>query len=95
MYLGHIVELASRRDLYEAPAHPYTRALLSAVPIPDPALEARRERQVLAGEVPSPLNPPAGCVFHPRCPMAAERCRIEAPPLRPIGSGHEAACHFA
>jgi oligopeptide transport system ATP-binding protein len=95
MYLGKIVEIASRRDLYEAPAHPYTRALLSAVPIPDPALEATRERQVLTGEVPSPLNPPGGCVFHPRCPLAIERCKHEAPKLRPLASGHEAACHLA
>jgi oligopeptide/dipeptide ABC transporter ATP-binding protein len=95
MYLGRIVEAASRTDLYQSPAHPYTRALLSAVPIPDPALEATRERQVLAGEVPSPLNPPSGCVFHPRCPLATERCRREAPLLRAIADGHEAACHFA
>ena len=95
MYLGKIVEIASRRDLYEAPAHPYTRALLSAVPIPDPALEATRERQVLTGEVPSPLNPPSGCVFHPRCPLAIERCKHEAPKLRRLASGHEAACHLA
>ena len=95
MYLGKIVELASRRDLYESPAHPYTRALLSAVPIPDPALEATRERQVLAGEVPSPLNPPSGCVFHPRCPLAIERCRREVPALRTVAGGHQAACHLA
>ena len=94
MYLGKIVELASREDLYNAPQHPYTRALLSAVPIPDPVIEADRERQVLKGEVPSPLNPPPGCVFHPRCPLAVERCRSEAPLLRSIGSGHEAACHL-
>ncbi|MCC7080087.1 MAG: dipeptide ABC transporter ATP-binding protein [Burkholderiales bacterium] len=94
MYLGKIVELASRRDLYEAPAHPYTRALLSAVPIPDPAMEATRERQVLTGEVPSPLNPPSGCVFHPRCPLAIERCKREAPQLRAVGSAHQAACHL-
>jgi len=95
MYLGRIVELASRRDLYEAPAHPYTRALLSAVPIPDPALEAKRERQVLAGEVPSPLNPPTGCVFHPRCPLATERCKREVPQLRAVAANHAAACHRA
>ncbi|MCC6534541.1 MAG: dipeptide ABC transporter ATP-binding protein [Burkholderiales bacterium] len=94
MYLGKIVEIAGRRDLYEAPAHPYTRALLSAVPIPDPALEATRERQVLSGEVPSPLNPPTGCVFHPRCPMAIERCKREVPALKALGAGHEAACHL-
>jgi oligopeptide transport system ATP-binding protein len=94
MYLGKIVEIAGRRDLYESPRHPYTRALLSAVPIPDPALEATRERQVLTGEVPSPLNPPSGCVFHPRCPMAVERCKHEVPQLRKVGSVHEAACHL-
>jgi oligopeptide transport system ATP-binding protein len=95
MYLGRIVELAERGALYEAPQHPYTRALLSAVPIPDPALEAKRERTVLRGEVPSPLNPPSGCVFHPRCPIAVERCSAEVPPLREIRPGHWAACHLA
>jgi oligopeptide transport system ATP-binding protein len=95
MYLGKIVELASREDLYKSPAHPYTRALLSAVPIPDPGLEAERERQVLKGEVPSPLNPPSGCVFHPRCPIAIERCSRELPLLRTVGSSHDAACHLA
>ena len=95
MYLGKIVELASREDLYNAPKHPYTRALLSAVPIPDPALEAVRERQVLKGEVPSPLNPPSGCVFHPRCPIAVERCQRELPSLRTVAAAHEAACHLA
>jgi oligopeptide transport system ATP-binding protein len=94
MYLGRIVEMADRQTIYEAPAHPYTRALLSAVPIPDPAIEAGRERQVLGGEVPSPLHPPAGCVFHPRCPIAVERCRADVPPLREIAPGHWAACHL-
>jgi len=94
MYLGRIVELADRQALYEDPLHPYTRALLSAVPIPDPQLEARRERTVLRGEVPSPLNPPAGCVFHPRCPIAINRCAAEIPPLREIKPGHWAACHL-
>ncbi|HEX2651429.1 MAG TPA: dipeptide ABC transporter ATP-binding protein [Burkholderiales bacterium] len=95
MYLGKIVELADRKALYEEPLHPYTRALLSAVPIPDPRLEAKRERMVLRGEVPSPLNPPAGCVFHPRCPIAVDRCSAEIPPLREIKPGHWAACHLA
>jgi oligopeptide transport system ATP-binding protein len=95
MYLGHIVELADRKALYEDPLHPYTRALLSAVPIPDPRAEAQRERTVLRGEVPSPLNPPSGCVFHPRCPIAVDRCSAEIPPLREIRPGHWAACHLA
>jgi len=92
MYLGKIVELADRKTLYDQPLHPYTKALLSAVPIPDPALEAERERVVLGGEVPSPLNPPPGCVFHPRCPIAVDRCRAEIPPLREVTPGHWAAC---
>ena len=95
MYLGKIVELADRQALYENPLHPYTRALLSAVPIPDPRLEATRERMVLRGEVPSPLNPPSGCVFHPRCPLAESRCSAEIPPLRELKPGHWAACHLA
>ena len=95
MYLGKIVELADRKALYEDPLHPYTRALLSAVPIPDPRLEARRERVVLRGEVPSPLNPPSGCVFHPRCPIGIDRCRHEVPSLRDLTPGHGAACHLA
>jgi oligopeptide transport system ATP-binding protein len=95
MYLGKIVEITDRQRLYEEPKHPYTRALLSAVPIPDPAVEARREHTVLRGEVPSLLNPPSGCVFHPRCPIAVDRCSAEVPQLREIGSGHRAACHLA
>ena len=95
MYLGKIVELADRQALYEDPLHPYTRALLSAVPIPDPKLEATRERMVLRGEVPSSLNPPPGCVFHPRCPMAESRCSAEIPALRELKPGHWAACHLA
>jgi oligopeptide/dipeptide ABC transporter ATP-binding protein len=95
MYLGRIAEVADRAKLYEEPLHPYTRALLSAVPIPDPKLEAHRERTVLRGEVPSPLRPPSGCVFHPRCPMAESRCSAEIPALREIKPGHWAACHFA
>jgi len=95
MYLGKTMEVADRRALYEEPLHPYTRALLSAVPIPDPSLEARRERTVLRGEVPSPLKPPSGCVFHPRCPLAVARCAAEVPALREIKPGHWAACHLA
>jgi oligopeptide/dipeptide ABC transporter ATP-binding protein len=95
MYLGKIVELADRQELYEHPLHPYTQALLAAVPIPDPELEARRPRTVLGGEVPSPLNPPPGCVFHPRCPIAVTACRAEVPPLREIRPGHWAACQLA
>jgi oligopeptide/dipeptide ABC transporter ATP-binding protein len=95
MYLGKIVEVADRVELYERPLHPYTQALLAAVPIPDPKVEATRARPVLGGEVPSPLNPPSGCVFHPRCPIAIERCRGEVPPLREITPGHWAACLLA
>ena len=94
MYLGRIVEITDRRALYENPLHSYTQALLSAVPIPDPELEAHRTRTVLRGEVPSPLNPPGGCVFHPRCPIAVDRCSAEKPALREIRSGHWAACHL-
>ena len=95
MYLGRIAEITDRTALYAEPMHPYTRALLSAVPIPDPGLEATRERTVLRGEVPSPLNPPPGCVFHPRCPIAVDRCSAEIPLLREIRPGHWAACHLA
>ena len=95
MYLGKIAEMADRKTLYDDPKHPYTRALLSAVPIPDPDLEAQRERIVLRGEVPSALNPPSGCVFHPRCPFAVDRCKTEIPGLRDLVSGHAAACHLA
>jgi oligopeptide/dipeptide ABC transporter ATP-binding protein len=92
MYLGKIVELTDRQSLYEDPLHPYTKALLSAVPIPDPAVELARERTILKGEVPSPLNPPSGCVFHPRCPIAIEQCKQGVPELRQIRPGHLAAC---
>ena len=95
MYLGKVVEITDRKSLYDVPLHPYTKALLSAVPIPDPVLEAQRERTVLGGEVPSPLNPPPGCVFHPRCPIAVDRCRVEVPDLREIRPGHRAACLLA
>jgi oligopeptide transport system ATP-binding protein len=95
MYLGKIVEVADRKALYDDPRHPYTRALLSAVPIPDPEVEAAREHIVLGGEVPSPLNPPSGCVFHPRCPIAIDRCSREVPALRDIVPDHRAACILA
>jgi oligopeptide transport system ATP-binding protein len=93
MYLGKLVELAKADDLYEEPKHPYTKALLSAIPIPDPTI--RRERIVLKGDLPSPANPPPGCRFHTRCPMAQEICKVEEPPLRDVGGGHLSACHFA
>jgi oligopeptide/dipeptide ABC transporter ATP-binding protein len=95
MYLGKVMEITDRTSLYEDPLHPYTRALLSAVPIPDPKIEAKREHLVLRGEVPSPLNPPSGCVFHPRCPIAIDRCAAEVPALREVKPGHCAACHLA
>jgi oligopeptide/dipeptide ABC transporter ATP-binding protein len=92
MYLGRIVELAERRALFADPQHPYTEALLSAVPIPDPG--ATPQRVMLPGEVPSPINPPAGCHFHIRCPYAEARCRSEKPLLREVRPGHYAACHL-
>ena len=92
MYLGHMVELAERNEIYRNPIHPYTRALLSAVPIPDPVLDAQRERVLLTGEVPSPLNPPSGCVFHPRCPDATDKCSQVIPNLREVEPEHHSAC---
>ena len=93
MYLGKIVEEASTKELFENPLHPYTRALLSAIPIPDP--DAKKERIILKGDVPSPANPPSGCRFHPRCPYATQRCKEEEPLLKDTGGGHYVVCHRA
>ncbi|MBW2031800.1 MAG: ABC transporter ATP-binding protein [Deltaproteobacteria bacterium] len=92
MYLGRIVEITDKASLYENPLHPYTRILLSAVPVPDPFLEEKRQRIIIKGEVPSPLNPPPGCNFHPRCPDAMEECCRVVPPLRDMGEEHQVAC---
>lgn len=93
MYLGRIVELTPADQLYKAPRHPYSEALLNAVPIPNP--HARKQKRPLLGEIPSPLNPPSGCHFHPRCPYARELCRQQSPELTDQGDGHLAACHFS
>ncbi|MEK9775898.1 MAG: oligopeptide/dipeptide ABC transporter ATP-binding protein, partial [Quisquiliibacterium sp.] len=92
MYLGKIVEYADKKTLFTRPLHPYTEALLSAVPIPNPKI--RRNKQILVGDVPSPVNPPPGCAFHTRCPHAMPRCRSEVPLLRQIGPGNLVACHL-
>ncbi len=94
MYLGKIVEVANRDALYRVAKHPYTIALLSAVPIPDPIVEASRERIILRGEIPSPIALPPGCNFHPRCPIGVEICQKEIPSLREIEEGHWVACHL-
>ncbi|HWH44881.1 MAG TPA: oligopeptide/dipeptide ABC transporter ATP-binding protein [Thermoleophilaceae bacterium] len=93
MYLGKVMELSPAEELYSKPIHPYTSALLSAIPIPDPRLNRERERTVVSGEPPSPIDPPSGCVFHTRCPRATDICRKEVPPLAAYANGHLAACH--
>jgi oligopeptide/dipeptide ABC transporter ATP-binding protein len=93
MYLGKVMELTGRDELYANPLHPYTKALLSAVPVPDPEVEGKRERIILAGDVPSPMHPPPGCVFHTRCPIAIDECRSVIPEWREINKDHWVACH--
>jgi oligopeptide transport system ATP-binding protein len=95
MYLGRIMELTDVDSLYNKPKHPYTKALLSAVPVPDPEVESARKRIILAGDIPSPADPPPGCVFNTRCPIAQERCSREVPEFRELGKGQWVACHFA
>jgi oligopeptide transport system ATP-binding protein len=95
MYLGKVVEMSAANDLYANTLHPYSQALLSAQPLPDPVAEEARKRIILTGDVPTPLNPPSGCSFHPRCFMAKEGCSEVTPILRDIGNGHMIACHCA
>jgi oligopeptide/dipeptide ABC transporter ATP-binding protein len=95
MYLGKMVELAETRTLFADPKHPYTQALMSAVPIPDPKKERQRSRIKLTGEIPSPIDLPTGCSFHPRCPIAKEQCKVEAPKLRKLSNGAQVSCHLA
>ena len=92
MYLGKIVEYADKRTLFTSPQHPYTEGLLAAVPIPNPRI--KREKRILQGDVPSPVNPPSGCHFHTRCPYATERCMVEEPTLKQVSPGHSVACHL-
>ncbi|MBS4211550.1 MULTISPECIES: ABC transporter ATP-binding protein [Neobacillus] len=93
MYLGKVVEIAEKKALFDSPLHPYTKALLSSIPVPDP--ELKRERVILKGDVPSPINPPSGCRFHTRCPFATEKCNNEEPALRKLGENHFVSCHYA
>lgn len=94
LYLGNAAELSDAKDLYTNPRHPYTQLLISAVPIPDPEIESKREVVLIEGELPSPINPPSGCVFRTRCPRAKDRCAAEKPVMRSVNAGHEVACHF-
>jgi oligopeptide transport system ATP-binding protein len=93
LYLGKVMEIAARHSLYDSPRHPYTQALLSAVPVPDPDIERQRVRIHVTGELPSAIHPPDGCVFHTRCPHVQERCRTEIPALSTVNIHHEVACH--
>jgi oligopeptide transport system ATP-binding protein len=95
MYLGIVVELADRHDLFDMPLHPYTQALISAVPVPDPVVEAQRKRIILEGDVPSPVHVPPGCRFHPRCPYVVDRCKVEVPEWRELKPMHWVSCHLA
>jgi peptide/nickel transport system ATP-binding protein len=93
MYLGKVVEIADKKDLFDSPLHPYTKALLSSIPVPNP--DIKRERILLEGDVPSPINPPNGCRFHTRCPFATEKCMVEEPAIRELGTNHFVSCHYA
>jgi len=94
MYLGKIVEVASTEDLFNDPRHPYTKALLSAVPVPDPDIERKRERIILKGDLPSPINPPTGCAFHTRCPVVMQECKHSYPVDKKVNGTHSVCCHF-
>jgi oligopeptide transport system ATP-binding protein len=95
MYLGHLMEYSDWKTLYDTPYHPYTQSLLSAVPIPDPDVQRSRKRIILRGDPPSPIDPPTGCPFHTRCPIAKDVCSKDVPELREVAPGHFCACHFA